>query len=145
MNQYIGIYRRAELFFIRTKLEQYGLAPLEGKVLLRLQCDSCGQDELGGFFEVDKGRMARILLTLEERQLICRGVNEKNRRQKLVALTPDGRQMVENIKKVFEEWDTACFRGFSDEERQKYTDFIRRITENVMECRHTQGGNNNGE
>ena len=145
MNQYTGIYRRAELFFIRTKLEQYGLAPLEGKVLLRLQKDGCGQDELGGFFEVDKGRMARILLTLEERQLICRGVNEKNRRQKLVALTPAGKQMVENIKKVFEEWDTACFQGFSDEERQMYMDFIRRITENVTECRHTQGGNNHGE
>ena len=139
MNQYIGIYRRAELFFIRSKLEQYGLAPLEGKVLLRLQNGGCGQDELGGFFEVDKGRIAKILFTLEERGLICRGVNEKNRRQKLVSLTPAGEQMVENIKKVFEEWDTACFRGFSEEERQIYTDFIRRIAENVTECRHTQG------
>lgn len=145
MSQYVGIYRRAELFFIRTKLEQYELAPLEGKVLLRLQHGGCGQDELGSFFEVDKGRMAKILSTLEERRYICRGVNEKDRRQKLVSLTPEGEQMVENIKKVFEEWDTACFRGFSDEERQLYLDFIRRIAENVTECRHTQGGNNNGE
>ncbi len=145
MNQYVGIYRRAELFFIRTKLEQYGLAPLEGKVLLRLQNGGCGQDELGVFFEVDKGRMAKILSTLEERGFICRGVNEKNRRQKLVSLTDAGEQMVENIKMVFEEWDTACFRGFSEEERQAYLDFIRRIAENVTECRHTQGGNNHGE
>lgn len=145
MNQYVGIYRRAELFFIRTRLGQYGLAPLEGKVLLRLDRGGCGQEELGGFFDVDKGRMAKILSALEERQLICRGVNEQNRRQKLVSLTPDGGQMVENIKKVFEEWDEACFFGFSEEERQMYTDFIRRIAENVAECRHTQGGNNDGE
>lgn len=145
MNQYTGIYRRAELFFIRTKLEQYSLSPLEGKVLLRLQNGGCGQDELGGYFEIDKGRMAKLLSGLEDRRFICRGVNEKNRRQKLVSLTEEGGQMVENIKKVFEEWDIACFRGFSDEERQMYTDFIRRIAENVTECRHTQGGNNNGE
>ena len=145
MNQYAGIYRRAELFFIRTELEQYGLSPLEGKVLLRLDSGGCGQEDLGLFFEVDKGRMAKILFTLEEHQFICRGVNEKNRRQKLVSLAPAGMQMVEKMKEVFEEWDEVCFRGFSDEEKQLYLDFIRRIAENVTEYRHIQGGENNGK
>ena len=29
MNQYTGIYRRCELWFIRRELEQFGLQPLE--------------------------------------------------------------------------------------------------------------------
>lgn len=145
MNQYIGIYRRSELFFIRTKLEQYGLTPLEGKVLLRMKGGSCGQEELGMFFEVDKGRMAKALALLEEHGLICRGINEKNRRQKLVSLTPDGERMVEKMEQVFEEWDQLCFQGFSEAEKQMYLDFIRRIVDNVMEWRHVQGGCNHGE
>lgn len=145
MNPYIGIYRRSELFFIRTRLEQYGLTPLEGKVLCRLDNSGCGQEELGMFFEVDKGWMAKLLSALEERRLIERGVNEKNRRQKLVSLTSDGEQMVANLQAVFEEWDRLCFQGFTDEEKQTHVDFIRRIAENVMDRRYTQGGNNNGQ
>lgn len=145
MNQYAGIYRRSELFFIRSRLEQYGLTPLEGKVLHRLDSGGCGQEDLGVFFEIDKGRMAKVLSALEERQLICRGVNEKNRRQKLVSLSPDGIRMVEYMKKVFTEWDQLCFQGFSGEEKQLYMEFIRRIAENVMGCRRVQGGNYNGE
>lgn len=166
MNQYIGIYRRCELAFFRSRLEPYHLAPLEGKVLLRLaeaaeerpgpvkgapdsakeglgsdgEASGAVQEELGAYFEVDKGRMAKVLFALEEQKLVSRGVNENNRRQKLVALTPEGRRIVEQMKQVSEEWDTMCFQGFSQEERQQYMEFVRRITENVTERRRGQGG-----
>ena len=61
MNQYTGIYRRCELWFIRRELEQFGLQPLEGKIIMFLQDNQCTQEDIGAHFDLDKGRIARNL------------------------------------------------------------------------------------
>lgn len=71
MNQYTGIYRRCELWFIRRELEQFGLQPLEGKIIMFLQDNQCTQEDIGAHFDLDKGRIARNLSELEEKGL-CR-------------------------------------------------------------------------
>ena len=50
MNQYTGIYRRCELWFIRRELEQFGLQPLEGKIIMFLQDNQCTQEDIGAHF-----------------------------------------------------------------------------------------------
>ena len=51
MNQYTGIYRRCELWFIRRELEQFGLQPLEGKIIMFLQDNQCTQEDIGAHFD----------------------------------------------------------------------------------------------
>ena len=92
MNQYTGIYRRCELWFIRRELEQFGLQPLEGKIIMFLQDNQCTQEDIGAHFDLDKGRIARSLSELEEKGLVRRLINEKNKRQKFVSLTVRGNQ-----------------------------------------------------
>ena len=87
MNQYTGIYRRCELWFIRRELEQFGLQPLEGKIIMFLQDNQCTQEDIGAHFDLYKGRIARSLSELEEKGLVRRLINEKNKRQKFVSLT----------------------------------------------------------
>lgn len=139
MNQYTGIYRRCELLFIRNELEHFGLQPLEGKILLFLQDNQCTQEEIGSHFDMDKGRIARNMSELEDKELICRHVNEKNKRQKLVSLTPEGRRILMEIHGIFCKWDEICYAGFTGEERQLHQDFNRRIAENAMEYKHRLG------
>ena len=122
MNQYTGIYRRCELWFIRRELEQFGLQPLEGKIIMFLQDNQCTQEDIGAHFDLDKGRIARNLSELEEKGLVCRVVNENNKRQKLVSLTLQGNQILSEIDRIFEKWDTVCFSGFTEEERRLYQD-----------------------
>lgn len=138
MNQYVGIYRRCELLYIRAELEKYGLQPLEGKVLNFLRSHCCTQEEIGAHFCLDKGRIARTLSELEEKGMICRCVNEKNKRQKLTSLTSAGKQVLAETDLIFEKWDDICYSGFTDEERRLQLSFVKRIAENVMEYR--QGG-----
>ena len=76
MNQYTGIYRRCELWFIRRELEQFGLQPLEGKIIMFLQDNQCTQEDIGAHFDLDKGRIARSLSELEEKGLVRRLINE---------------------------------------------------------------------
>lgn len=140
MNQYTGIYRRCELLYIRLELETYGLQPLEGKILMFLRGNCCTQEDICAHFDMDKGRIARNLSELENKGFICRTVNAKNRRQKLVSLTPEGEMMLAELDRVFQKWDSICFSGFTEEERKMHHDFVKRIAENAMSYRHKQGG-----
>lgn len=110
MNQYTGIYRRCELWFIRRELEQFGLQPLEGKIIMFLQDNQCTQEDIGAHFDLDKGRIARNLSVLEEKGLVRRLINEKNKRQKFVSLTCRGNQVLEEIHRISGRWDEICFR-----------------------------------
>ena len=139
MNQYTGIYRRCELLYIRGELERYGLQPLEGKMLSFLKDNCCTQEDVCAHFDMDKGRIARSLSEMEERGLVRRYINEKNKRQKLVSLTDEGGQVLEGIYEVFRHWDDICYAGFSQEERELHQEFQRRIAGNVTEYRHGQG------
>lgn len=145
MNQYTGIYRRCELLFIRNELERFGLQPLEGKILNFLRRGSCTQEDVCAHFDMDKGRIARNLSELEEKGLVCRVVNEKNKRQKLVSLTAEGEKVLAETDKIFMRWDAICYSGFTEEERSLHQDFVRRIAENAMKYRHRQGGCTNDQ
>lgn len=139
MNQYTGIYRRCELLFIRNELEQFGMQPLDGKILMFLRDNQCTQEDICAYFDMDKGRIARTLSELEEKELVRRHVNEKNKRQKLVSLTDRGDQVLGEICRIFRKWDEICFAGFTSNEREMHLNFARRIAENAMEYKHRVG------
>ncbi|WP_417039408.1 MarR family winged helix-turn-helix transcriptional regulator [Clostridium porci] len=145
VNRYTGIYRRCELLYIRSELDKYRIQPLEGKMLFFLSKNCCTQEEIGQHFNIDKGRIARALSELEERELVCRKVNQQNKRQKLVSLTTEGEQIVSEIDAIFRRWDEICYDGFSEEERRLYQDFVKRIADNVIEYRHRQGEDDDGQ
>lgn len=145
MNQYPGIYRRCELLYIRHALEQFDLQPLEGKILIFLENHQYTQEDICVYFDLDKGRIAKSLSELEGRDLVCRHINEKNKRQKFVGITESGHHVLEDIHKVFNHWDELCYTGFTDDEKKMYQDFVRRITENVMVCRHKEGEDIDGK
>lgn len=132
-NYYVSIIRRGELTYIRGELEQFGLTPLEGR-LIRLLKECCySQDELGEVLDIDKGRIARTIFSLEEKGLISREVNEKNRRQKIVSLTEKGVEVYGAICDIYEAWDDICYKGFTEEERDLNHEFVKRISQNVVE------------
>ena len=139
MNQYIGIYRRCELLYIRSEFEKYALQPLEGKILYFLRKGCCTQEDVCIYFNMDKGRIARNLSELEEKGLVRRLINEKNKRQKFVSLTVRGNQVLEEIHRISGRWDEICFAGFTEEERGQQQDYLRRIAENAIEYKHRVG------
>lgn len=144
MNRYIGILRRCELYFIREELEKYGLQTLEGRLLSVLTDDCTSQEILCCQLNLDKGQIAKSISALEEKGLVIRRINEKNRRQKLVSLTDRGREMVGIIEGIYKSWDNISYQGFTQEEILLYRDFIKRMAENAMEYKRKDGGYING-
>ena len=97
------------------------------------------ESEMGAHFDLDKGRIARSLSELEEKGLVRRLINEKNKRQKFVSLTVRGNQVLEEIHRISGRWDEICFAGFTEEERGQQQDYLRRIAENAIEYKHRVG------
>ena len=141
---YVSIIRRCELSYIRSELEEFGLIPLEGRLIRLLKDNCCSQEELGETLDIDKSRIARTIFMLEEKGLIHRVINEKNRRQKLVSLTENGLEAYKTICEIYQAWDAICYKGFTDEEREMNTEFIKRISQNVVGYKKENVGKSNG-
>lgn len=129
----IGIIRRCEQSFLRDRLAEYQLKPVDSLVLNSVQHQgTCNQEMLCSLLDVDKGRMARIMERLEGRGLIRRIVNPANKREKLVEMTEDGLAMCHTICSLFKEWNERCFIGFTEEEKAQYQRYQERIAHNAL-------------
>ena len=87
----IGVIRRGEQSFVRTRLKQYSLVPVEAFALhLIAVLGCCNQDTLCTRLEIDKGRVAKLLAGLEADGQIQRTVNAQNKREKAGDADPKG-------------------------------------------------------
>lgn len=132
----IGVIRRGEQSFVRERLREYDLVPVEAFALRMIaSLDGCNQDTLCARMEIDKGRVAKLLAGLESAGQIKRTVNENNKREKLVRLTEHGQEALRYVNETLDEWNRMCLKGFSEEECEQYFSFIYRIAENVAQNR----------
>ena len=121
----IGIIRRCEQSFLRERLSTCQLKPVDSVVLTALdRHGQCNQDTLCSIVNIDKGRMARVMERLEGRSLIRRLINPDNKREKLIEMTEQGKQMLEIINSFSKEWN--------DQEKNEYQGYLERIARNAL-------------
>jgi MarR family transcriptional regulator for hemolysin len=138
----IGVIRRSEQSFLRAKLLPLGICPLEGKILSCIyQTQDCNQDMVCTQLDLDAGRVAKSLAKLEQLGYITRRVNPKNKREKLMHMTPQGEELFQTLCGVFQEWSDICLEGFTPQEREQYSAFIQRIAENAAAYRREEKHN----
>jgi DNA-binding MarR family transcriptional regulator len=75
---------------------EFELSPQQ-VVTLRLLDDPRPMGELAGYLHCDNSNMTGIVDRLEERGLVARGVAERDRRVKLIALTDKGRKVRDEL------------------------------------------------
>lgn len=134
MQERVEIYRRVERQYIRDRLGDMGLQAVDGMVLRQLAgAERLRQEDIAHQIVLDKGTVARSVARLEELGLAERTVSDKCRREKLVSITPKGQEACARIRRVVDQWNQICYRGFSPAERAAYDGFLTRITENVTQ------------
>lgn len=132
----IGVIRRGEQSFVRDRLGSLGLMPVDAFCLRMInKLGECNQDALCTRMEIDKGRVAKLLAGLEARGLIQRTINEKNKREKRVVLTDQGRETLALVNQTMDEWNEIGLSGFTEEERAQYFSYLSRIADNVNRFR----------
>jgi DNA-binding MarR family transcriptional regulator len=74
--------------------------------------------ELAEHEKVQPPSMTRVIAVLEERGLVLREPHSTDRRQVILTVTPDGRDLVQRVRRRREAWLAQRLQELTPEERQ---------------------------
>jgi len=74
--------------------------------------------ELAEHEKVQPPSMTRVIAVLEERGLVLREPHSTDRRQVILTVTPDGRDLVQRVRRRREAWLAQRLQELTAEERQ---------------------------
>ena len=120
-----------------ARMSRFGMTPSQTHVLLylRRQGGQVSQGELTAHMRVKPSTVNGSLDRREEKGLVERSVSGADARQRLVALTPAGREREEQAKQSFLEAEALIAKGLTEEETDTLRALLERVIHNLEEDR----------
>ena len=108
----------------------------QGKILFILwQKDKITQKELACETGLAKNTITVMLEKMEKNDLIRRITDENDKRKSLVILTDYAKSLKKSFDEISDEILKKVYKGFSEEEINKYKEYLHRIIKNLEEKR----------
>ena len=106
----------------------------QGKILFVLwQKDKVTQKELASETGLAKNTITVMLEKMEKNNLIRRITDENDKRKSLVILTDYAKSLKKSFDEISDEMLRKVYKGFSEEEIDKYEGYLHRIIRNLEE------------
>ena len=106
----------------------------QGKILFVLwQKDKITQKELACETGLAKNTITVMLEKMEKNNLIRRITDENDKRKSLVILTDYAKSLKKSFDEISDEMLKKVYKGFSEEEIDKYEGYLHRIIRNLEE------------
>ena len=106
----ISIIAKNQSLYLNHKLEEFKINSSQLHFLFEISYQKeINQDKIASRCSIDKGSVARSIKKLEDNGLVVRKVDDNNRRQNKVSLTPEGEKTLTESKKKLEEWEEYLF------------------------------------
>ena len=106
----------------------------QGKILFVLwQKDKITQKELANEIGLAKNTITVMLEKMEKNNLIRRITDENDKRKSLVILTDYAKSLKKSFDEISDEMLKKVYKGFSEEEIDKYEGYLHRIIRNLEE------------
>ena len=106
----------------------------QGKILFVLwQKDKITQKELATETGLAKNTITVMLEKMEKNDLIRRITDENDKRKSLVILTDYAKSLKKSFDEISDEMLKKVYKGFSEEEIDKYEGYLHRIIRNLEE------------
>lgn len=106
----------------------------QGKILFMLwQKDKITQKELATEIGLAKNTITVMLEKMEKNNLIRRITDENDKRKSLVILTDYAKSLKKSFDEISDEMLKKVYKGFSEEEIDKYEGYLHRIIRNLEE------------
>ncbi|RWX81722.1 MarR family transcriptional regulator [Neorhizobium lilium] len=123
---------------VRTAFNQqvtaHGLTYPRARTLFRLtKKQNMTQTELAYELELEQATLVRLLDRMEENGLIKRQPDLRDRRAKLVALTPHGEEQAAFVRSIADQIRDQIFEGVDISELQQAISVLERITANLAD------------
>ena len=118
--------------YLEKSLEKYGLTRSQTHFLLGLnQKDHVSQEEICKLFNMTEGTVARTMKRLENKNLITRETNPKDKRKKVIILTEKGRRQVKEIGSIDENLEKEFSSEFSKENLDNLKILLKKLAETI--------------
>ena len=136
----MGCNCSCNLLFYFTKNKNYAILKLVlfrtnlKKILFVLwQKDKITQKELATEIGLAKNTITVMLEKMEKNNLIRRITDENDKRKSLVILTDYAKSLKKSFDEISDEMLKKVYKGFSEEEIDKYEEYLHRIIRNLEE------------
>jgi DNA-binding MarR family transcriptional regulator len=113
------------------QLAPLGVTAQQAGVLLHASRQQYSPSQLMSLLGTDTAGMTKLADRLEAKRLIERRPNPRDRRSVLIALTPDGQELVPRIAPVFGRVTRQLLDGFSPAEVTALTGMLERMRGNI--------------
>lgn len=97
-----------------------------------LRNDGCKQVELAEYFSLSPATIAVSTKRMQKSGYIDKKEDINNLRQKNLFITPDGRDVIEKCRNIFDDVDNNMYDGLLDVEIEQFKKTIDRITSNII-------------
>ncbi len=131
---YFSINRKL-IMHLRKKIKPYGFSRGEFPFLVRLLKKGGGvsQKEICEDIKISKSTTSKMINKLEGEGYLRMERSPKDRRVKLIYLTGKKNEVRDIVREIEEEVDEILFKDFSEDEREKFIEYLLKILENVEE------------
>ena len=122
------------------RLRQYDVSPMQCRTLTYLHeaKGEVNQKQLERHLMVKPSTVNGIVDRLEEKGMVRRSVSEWDGRCRLLSLTEEGRRFHDDFQDVLRQVNDRLERGFSQEEKAVFTDFLLRAARNLADEEETE-------
>lgn len=109
-----------------------GIGFPEQQVLMLLAAHGpSNQEALASHLQIDKGSITRTVAKLEEKGLVAREVNPKNKREKLVSPQPAAEAVLDEMWALYQKLESVMYQGLTSEEIAQTNRCLQRIAANL--------------
>lgn len=85
------------------------------------------QEMLSKSYMLDKTTVTKSLKALELRGLITRTVNPDNRRQNLINLTAEGKELIKDAVNIYDDWVLEVTKALTETEQAQFEDILDKL------------------
>lgn len=129
-----SIIARAHNIYLNHNLNDLDINATQLHLLFEISCQSnINQENIASRCNINKGAVARSIKKLEEKELIVREIDEKNRRQNKVSLTKKGTDTLNESINIFNSWELEVLKDTSMGDKQTLKRVLNEIAVNAIE------------
>ena len=125
-----AMIKRSYIRYLDNKINDMNITSGEVPFLFVLnEDDKITQKELSDSLRTSESLTTRVLKSLEEKGYVTREVDEKNKRRKIIKITPKGQETATKIKKYQKEWENEVFEFLTTNE---FTEFKSNLKNSLI-------------
>jgi len=129
----LSILSRYSRIFFERRLREINIGFTEQLILLYLyKCESVNQEKIAKHFMLDKGAIAKTLNKLEKKEFITRVDNPSSKREKLISITQNAKEIMGYVNEELLFWHNCLFEGLNPEDIQEFNRILGTMSANAI-------------